>query len=279
MVISDAIKYGIEGLSNSKYTDPINESRKILSFLLEKDISFIHIYPEYELGKKISLKFKNIIDKRKLGVPLEYILNIKNFYGRDFFIDKRALIPRWDTEILIETVKELSENIDEIQILEIGAGSGAISITLALELKDSNVTGVDISEDALEVCRINKEKFKVNNVNFLKSDLFESIESNYDIIVSNPPYIPEVDLEKLQIEVKQEPKIALDGGVDGLDFYREITKKSLNHLKDNGLLIFEIGYDQYESVYKILEENNFKNINYKLDLQKYKRVIYGRKGE
>lgn len=279
MVISEAIKYGVEGLSNSKYTDPINESRKILSFLLEKDISFIHIYPNYELGKEMSLRFKNIIDKRKLGIPLEYILNTKNFYGRDFYIDERALIPRWDTEILIEAIKDLSKSKEKIEILEIGAGSGAISITLGLEIEAANVTGIDISEEALEVCNINKEKYKVDNVVFFKSDLFERVKSKYDIIVSNPPYIPKGDLDNLQIEVKKEPKLALDGGLDGLDFYRKIARYSLNFLKNNGLLVFEIGYDQYESVFNILRENNFEDINYKLDLQKYKRVIYGRKEE
>lgn len=277
MVISEAIKYGKKGLKNNKYTDPINESRRILSFLLEKDISFVHMYPEYELEDDIVNKFKEIIDKRSKGYPIEYILNEKNFYGRDFYVDERVLIPRWDTEILVETVIELSKDFEKPRILEIGVGSGAVSITLGKEIKNSIITGIDVSSEAIEVSNINKNKFNVENLVLKRSDLFDKINNKYDIIVSNPPYIRKKDLKDLQDEVKKEPVLALDGGKDGLYFYEKITKNSKDYLNKNGYLIFEIGFDQYEDIKTFFEKSDFKEINYKLDYQKYKRVIYGRK--
>lgn len=279
MVIKEALQYGLENLKDNLYTDPINESRTILSFLLNKDISFTYIYPEYQLEDSVKSRFIEIIDKRKSKFPLQYIFNKADFYGREFYVDERCLIPRWDTENLIEVVKDLSKNLENPEILEIGPGSGAISITLALEIPNSNVLGGDISTDALEVCEINKDKYNVENLEFIHSNLFENINSKYDIIVSNPPYITSEDMKTLQDEVKKEPKLALDGGKDGLDFYKKITEESKLYLKDKGFLVFEIGHNQYEDIKIILEDNNFENINYKCDLQGFKRVIWANKGE
>lgn len=279
MVIKEALQYGLENLKDNLYTDPINESRTILSFLLNKDVSFTYIYPEYQLEDSIKGRFIEIIDMRKSKYPLQYIFNKADFYGREFYVDERCLIPRWDTENLIEVVKDLSKNLENPEILEIGPGSGAISITLALEIPNSNVLGGDISTDALEVCEINKDKYDVDNLEFIHSNLFENINSKYDIIVSNPPYITSEDMKTLQDEVKKEPKLALDGGKDGLDFYKKITEESKLYLKNKGFLVFEIGHNQYEDIKNILEYNNFENINYKCDLQGYKRVIWTNKGE
>lgn len=279
MVIKDAMDYGIKNLSNNEYTNPINESRQILSFLLKKDISFIYIYPDHKLDEKTKNEYINIINKRKENYPLEYILNSTNFYKRDFYVDERCLIPRWDTENIIDGVKKYSKRYNKPNILEIGPGSGAISITLALEIKDSFVTGADISNDALEVCKINLKNYKLDNVHFIQSNLFENINGKYDIIVSNPPYIRRKDLLKLQKEVQKEPTLALDGGEDGLDFYKKITKESKDYLKENGILIFEIGHDQYEEVEEILIKENFTDIDYIKDIQDFKRIIIGVKGE
>lgn len=275
MVIGEALQYGKKSLSNNLYTDPLNESRKILSFLLNKDLSFVYVNLDFTLDEEVENRFVEIIYKRKSGLPLEYIINEKNFYGRDFFVDERALIPRWDTENLITATKDISEKIEKPKILEIGAGSGAISITLALEIKDSQVLGVDKSKEAIEVCEINKEKLDVDNVYFAYSDLFSNVFKKYDIIVSNPPYIKSEDIETLQLEVIHEPRIALDGGEDGLYFYREITEKSLKYLDDFGVLIFEIGHDQGMEVSEIMKLNGFKNISIKKDLQGHDRVIWG----
>lgn len=275
MVIREALEYGEKNLSNSLYTNPLNESRKILSFLLKKDLSFVYINLEMKLDEDVAIRYKEIIDMRSSGLPLEYIINEKNFYGRDFFVDERALIPRWDTENLITKIKELAKNMDSPEILEIGAGSGAISITLALEIENSKILGVDKSKDALEVCEINKNAHKAENVEFIYSDLFSNVEGKYDIIVSNPPYIKSEDIEDLQLEVTHEPIMALDGGIDGLYFYRRIVQDSISHLKECGVLIFEMGYDQGKAIRDIMESYSLKNIDIKKDLQGHDRVIWG----
>lgn len=274
MVIKEAIEFGREKLKESLYTDPIKESRFILSFLLNKDLSFILINPDYKLEDKIAKDFTNIVLQRQAGQPLAYLLKSANFYGRDFYVDSRSLIPRWDTENLVEQVIDLAKNIDKPKILEIGAGSGAISITMGLEIPEARVSGVDISLATLEVCNINLERYKEAKVEFFKSNLYENISGQYDIIVSNPPYIKRADLEGLQTEVKKEPLNALDGGEDGLDFYRQIIKSAKKYLKDSGYLVFELGAGQYQDVKKILLANNFTNIGYKKDLQGIIRVIW-----
>lgn len=279
MVIREALEYGSKNLENNLYTNPLNESRQILSFLLEKDISFLYIYPDFQLNKEVEEKFVKIINKRRENYPLEYILNSADFYKRDFYVDERCLIPRWDTENLIEAVKEKSKNISNPKILEIGPGSGAISITLALELKNAFITGADISKDALKVCNINLNKYQIDDVEFIYSNLFENIKDKYDIIISNPPYIKSEEMNSLQEEVKKEPVLALDGGVDGLDFYKTISEESRDYLKKDGFLIFEIGHDQYDKVKEILINNKYIDINYKKDIQGFKRVIFGKKGE
>ena len=279
MVIREALEYGSKNLENNLYTNPLNESRQILSFLLEKDISFLYIYPDFQLNKEVEEKFVKIINKRRENYPLEYILNSADFYKRDFYVDERCLIPRWDTENLIEAVKEKSKNISNPKILEIGPGSGAISITLALELKNAFITGADISKDALKVCNINLNKYQIDNVEFIYSNLFENIKNKYDIIISNPPYIKSEEMNSLQEEVKKEPVLALDGGEDGLDFYKTISEESRDYLKKDGFLIFEIGHDQYDKVKEILINNKYIDINYKKDIQGFKRVIFGKKGE
>ena len=275
MVIKEALIYGEKNLSNNLYTDPKNESRKILSFLLNEDLSFVYVYPEFKLDENIRDRYIQIIEKRKNGLPLEYIIQEKNFYGRDFFVDERALIPRWDTENLISQVVHIAKSISRPKILEIGAGSGAISLTLGIEIEDSSILGVDISKKALEVCEINKKIHQIENVSFGYSDLFSNVEGKYDIIVSNPPYLKTKDLMDLQVEVTHEPSGALDGGEDGLYYYRQITKESINYINPNGFLAFEIGYDQGDAVKEILEENNFEKIEIKKDLQGLDRVIWG----
>ncbi|MDO5028368.1 MAG: peptide chain release factor N(5)-glutamine methyltransferase [Bacillota bacterium] len=279
MVIKEAVELAREKLKNNLYTDPIKESRFILSYLLDKPWTFVLLNPDYDLGQDLSEKFEEILCKRQAGLPLDYIIKQANFYGRDFYVDPRALIPRWDTENLVEKVLEIARGINQPKILELGVGSGAISISLALELEDGKVSGLDISAKALEVARINLESYQQAQVDFFQSDLFEKVKGKYDIIVSNPPYIKRSDMETLQAEVKLEPSLALDGGQDGLDFYRRIIKEGWSYLEDGGFLVFEIGAGQDEDVSKIFSQYGYKNIGYKKDLQGFIRVIWAVKEE
>lgn len=191
-----------------------------------------------------------------------------------FFVNNNVLIPREDTEILVQEAISLNKK----SILDMCTGSGCIAISLAKYIDGSFVEAVDISENALKLAKKNA-KFNEVEVNFINSNLFENVFKKYDLIISNPPYIPSVDIEDLQSEVKNEPHIALDGGDDGLDFYRQISKDAINYLTDDGVLMYEIGFDQADSVSTILQECGYENIRVIKDFGGNDRVVVARKGE
>ncbi|WP_147387984.1 peptide chain release factor N(5)-glutamine methyltransferase [Fusobacterium pseudoperiodonticum] len=240
---------------------------------------------KYSMSREIKEEDKNKIRemlmlRAKNRKPLQYILGEWEFYGLPFKVRENVLIPRPDTEILVEQCIQLMREIEEPNILDIGSGSGAISIAIANELKSSSVTGVDINEDAIRLANENKVLNKIENVNFMKSDLFEKLDEDfkYDLIVSNPPYITKDEYETLMPEVKNfEPKNALTDLGDGLYFYREISKKAGAYLKDTGYLAFEIGYKQAKDVSKILEDNNFAILSVVKDYGGNDRVVLAKK--
>ncbi len=206
--------------------------------------------------KDIADKALEICRKRvESKEPLQYLLGKANFYGREFNVDSRVLIPRFDTEILVErALKEIGDK--ELRVLDMCTGSGAIAITVALNSK-ANVVASDISLSALEVARYNAQE-KLASVEFVESDLFEKIEGKFDVIIINPPYIPSSDIESLDEEVKDyEPRLALDGGLDGMDIYRRIASEYRNYLFDNGVLMLEIGVNQREQIQELFGEVEF----------------------
>ena len=223
--------------------------------------------------------------------PVQYLLNEQEFYGRKFYVDKGVLIPRQDTEVLVEKMIEIlknnilkNKNLEKNlkihpKILDIGVGSGIIGITAALEIKDSYVLGVDISEKALETAEKNKELLKVPNIKFLKSNLFENVEfKQFDMIVSNPPYISLNEAGIMSDDtLLHEPSEALFAENDGLYFYYEICQKALDYLADFGYLLFEIGYKQGKNVAKIMTNSGFKNVEVIEDLAGLDRVVVGQK--
>ena len=223
--------------------------------------------------------------------PVQYLLNEQEFYGRKFYVDKGVLIPRQDTEVLVEKMIEIlknnilkNKNLEKNlkihpKILDIGVGSGIIGITAALEVENSYVLGVDISEKALNTAEKNKELLKVSNIKFLKSDLFENIEFNqFDMIVSNPPYISLNEAGIMSDDtLLHEPSEALFAENDGLYFYYEICQKALDYLADFGYLLFEIGYKQGKNVAKIMTNSGFKNVEVIEDLAGLDRVVVRQK--
>ena len=223
--------------------------------------------------------------------PVQYLLNEQEFYGRKFYVDKGVLIPRQDTEVLVKKMIEIlknnilkNKNLEKNlkfhpKILDIGVGSGIIGITAALEIKDSYVLGVDISEKALNTAEKNKELLKVSNIKFLKSDLFENIEFNqFDMIVSNPPYISLNEIGIMSDDtLLHEPSEALFAENDGLYFYYEICQKASDYLADFGYLLFEIGYKQGKNVAEIMTSSGFKNVEVIKDLAGLDRVVVGQK--
>ena len=216
--------------------------------------------------------------------PVQYLLNEQEFYKRKFYVDKGVLIPRQDTEILVEKMidilkTKISKNQVHPKILDIGVGSGIIGITAALEVESSYVLGVDISEKALETAQKNKEILKVSNIKFLKSDLFENVEfKQFDMIVSNPPYISLNEVGIMSDDtLLHEPSEALFAENDGLYFYYEICQKAFDYLADFGYLLFEIGYKQGKNVSEIMKNFGFKNIDIIQDLAGLDRVVIGQK--
>ena len=232
---------------------------------------------KYQNPKKLNFlkKFGKLVN----GEPIQYITNSQEFMNLKFYVDNRVLIPQPDTEILVENVISIVENTQkncqkEIEILDLCTGSGIIGICLKKNLQNVKVYVSDISEDALDVAKKNSIQNNVE-ISFIKSNLFDEINEKFDIIVSNPPYIESNAIEGLSNEVKNEPKIALDGGKDGLDFYRKIIKEAPNFLNKIGVLALEIGYNQKDAVEKMLKTYKYKNIQIKKDLSNIDRVIIG----
>ncbi len=230
----------------------------------------------YELSTTDFEKLNMYIERRKKQEPVAYIINKVEFMGLDFYVDSNTLIPRPDTEVLVEKILEISNLMNYSTFLEIGIGSGCISIALA-KLGSLTGEGVDIMDNCVKIATQNANTSAVSEkIIFKNSDLFNKINQKYDIIVSNPPYINKEDMVSLLPNVKDfEPHTALFGGDDGLDFYRQIINDSKNYLNPNGLLAFEIGYDQGESVSTLMKNQGFKNVEVFKDLYKQDRVVIG----
>lgn len=284
MVISELLKKGVALIEGKEYSNPILESILVLSTLLDRDKTYIYTHLDKEVSKDIEDKFMEIMNKRKTGYPLQYLLNEREFMGLDFYIEEGVLIPRPETELMVEYIIDyIDKNYGnkKVNVLDIGVGSGAISLSIAHHLSNSRVYGVDIGYISIKVANINKKRFQLDNVDFYQGDLFQALESagldeKFHLIVSNPPYIKSKDIENLQREVKDfEPMLALDGGEDGLKFYRKITRQSKNYLKSKGILIYEIGYDQGFDVRDILIEEGFIDVSILKDLQGHSRVVFG----
>jgi release factor glutamine methyltransferase len=241
---------------------------------MEMTLNFERMITEEE--KKIIREMLVEVGKNKR--PLQYVLGFEEFYGYKFYVDESVLIPRPETELLVEKCIKLMNKIEEPKILDIGSGSGAISISIGKELPKSMVLGVDISEEALEVANKNKIENNATNVKFMRSDVLKGVEyKKFNLIVSNPPYIPDYEYEVLEEKVlKYEPKLALTAPDNGLYFYEEISKNAPDHLIKNGYLAFEIGYNQGEAVKKIMEKNDFLNITVYYDYAEHERIVVGK---
>ena len=273
MKINEAIEFGIMELSSVE--TPRNYTIRLLQKVLNKDKQYLIINDNVDLLEKDERKFKEYIQKIKLGTPLQYVTNSQSFMNIDFYVDENVLIPQPDTENLVEEVIEISKRIKANSILDLCTGSGAIGVSIAKYMENANVVMSDISAEALNIAKKNAILNKVDDkCSFINSDLFENINSKFDIIVSNPPYIETEEIKKLSKEVQSEPRLALDGGEDGLMFYRRIISNASMYLKDEGYLALEIGYNQSKEVQKILENSKkFFNIYSKRDIQGIQRII------
>ena len=239
--------------------------------------SFNQVQLKHKLGHQVmneaqQNEYINLLFRRMEGEPIQYIMGYTDFFGRDFLCAEKVLIPRFDTECLVENV--LPEIQEGNTVLDLCCGSGCIGLTIALE-KSVSVTLADISPYALELTRKNVSKFDLSEkVSVIKHDVFtDVINEKFSCIVSNPPYIRSEDMKTLSDEVKREPELALDGGSDGLDFYRHMISKYKENLLQVGIMAFECGYDQADSVVAIFRNNGFSNVKKFKDYNNIERVV------
>ena len=280
VTIEKLLRDGIDIIKQREFNSPKLEVELILCYLLQKDRIYLHLNRKKEVSQEIKDKFYKLAEKRNNGYPLQYITNSQEFMGLDFYVQEGALIPRPDTETLVETVINIVKERynKKIKILDLGTGSGAIAISLAYYLRNSFVTAIDISDIAVETTKINIKKHNLNNIKVIKGNIFEdNFGEKFDVLVSNPPYIESDEIKNLQTEVSvYEPRLALDGGVDGLDYYRPIVELFKKISEKNGVLAVEIGKQQKKSVEEIfLNSKVFKEVKAYRDLAGNDRVIIG----
>jgi len=257
----EAIKAGSKLLKEKNISTYILDSELLLSKSLKKPREEILINLEQNINEKVLVDFNNYLNRRSKKEPIAYLLGEKEFWSRKFFVNKDTLIPRPETELLVDKLVTIFKK-KKLTILDIGTGSGCIIISLLIELKNSTGMAVDISKKAINVAKKNANKYSLSDrIKFIHKSFSELYGKKFDLIVSNPPYIKRKDIKNLSDDIKKfEPKMALDGGNDGLDLIKKIIYKSKKILKNNGTLALEIGNEQIKKVSRILIDNKFRII-------------------
>ncbi|MBQ8527893.1 MAG: peptide chain release factor N(5)-glutamine methyltransferase [Lachnospiraceae bacterium] len=294
MRYADLYAQGKTALERAEIAEAALDARLLLEFVCQTDRTTLFAHPEKEVSAQEQKRFEEMITKRAEHIPLQHLTGQQDFMGLEFLVNEHVLIPRQDTEILVEEV--MRDLHDGVHILDMCTGSGCILLSLLHYSNDTTGIGVDLSQEALKVAKANAEKLglagdveRMGNsaanmdafadqprARFVQSDLFEAIDEQFDIIVSNPPYIRTDVIETLMPEVRDhDPRMALDGTADGLYFYRKIIEESEKYLKRGGQLFFEIGHDQAEDVVTLMQRHGYKEIEVKKDYAGLDRVVYG----
>lgn len=273
MTFREAICFGEEKLNSAGIEDAKHDAWLLLTFICKIDRTFYYVHMDEDMSVEQVTEYESILSKRAEHVPLQYITGEQEFMGIPFRVNDAVLIPRQDTETLVEEALKVIR--PGMKVLDMCTGSGCILISILKNIVDVEGYGYDISKQAINVA---KENAKLNHVNvtFERSDLFEDVSDTFDVIVSNPPYIPTDVISDLMPEVAMyEPMQALDGKEDGLHFYRRIIADASKYLKPDGKLLFEIGHDQGESVPKLMKDAGFKEVRVIKDLAGNDRVVIG----
>lgn len=275
MNLKEILKYGKEELIKNNIEDASIIAKELAEYIFKITRAQMIANNDMEFSKDQTDNYINSIKKISTGIPIQYITNNQEFMNLNFYVDENVLIPQPDTETLVEEViNEYKEK--KCEILDLCTGSGAIAISLAKYINESNIVASDISMKALQIAKLNAEKNLVRKkIEFIESDMFNKIyKDDFDIIVSNPPYIKTKVIEKLDRQVKNEPYIALNGGADGLKFYKIIIENAYKYIKNEGKVFLEIGYDQKNELIDLFKENNhYENIYSKKDLGGNDRII------
>ena len=259
MNIENVLNEGIAILQKNKIANPQLDSEILLSNSIKRDKKHIILNPKEVLNSEQLGKFKSLIERRKKGEPIAYLINKKEFWKDEFFVNKDVLIPRPDSELIIEQVLKIYSKDDHLQLLDIGTGSGCILLSILKERSNFYGTGIDISKKSINVSKFNAKQLNLTNrVKFFHSSVDNFNNGKYDIVVSNPPYIEQLSLKYLEKDVVNfEPKLALSGGFDGFSKIRKVINKASILIKKNGKFILEIGFNQKNKVIKILKEEGF----------------------
>ena len=259
MNIENTLNEGISILQKNRMHNPRLDSEILLSCSIQRDKKYIILNPKEVLNLEKLNKFKSLIERRKKGEPIAYLINKKDFWKNEFFVNKHVLIPRPDTELIIEQVLKIYSKDEQLQVLDIGTGSGCILLSILKERPNFYGTGIDISKKSINVSKFNAKQLNLmNKVKFFHSSVDNFKIGKYDLIVSNPPYIESLILKYLEKDVVNfEPKLALSGGLDGFSKIRKFINKADALIKKNGKFILEIGFNQKNKVKKILKEEGF----------------------
>ena len=274
MTYREAILLGESILQKAKIVDAKNDAWLLLAMACRIDHTYYYVHMDEEMSQEQIREYQALLSKRAERIPLQYIVGEQEFMGLTFSVNEHVLIPRQDTEVLVE---EVMKNLhDGFRILDLCTGSGCILLSLLHYSNDCSGVGADLSEEALEVARKNAEQLGESSALFVQGDLFAPVEGKFEIIVSNPPYICSDVIPTLMEEVREhEPMQALDGGADGLDFYRKIIQGAKEHLCGGGQLFFEIGYDQGEAVQRLMEQAGYREVECVQDFAGLDRVVFG----
>ncbi len=279
MNIESAIREGVKILKDKDILTALLDTELLMAKAVNKDRKYVLLNFYKKLNKKKLFNFKKLIQKRSKRKPVAYLTNKKFFWKSDFFVNYGTLIPRPETELIVENVLNLTKNKHKINILDIGIGSGCILLSILNERKDFYGTGIDLSQNSLNISKINANNLNVSSrLKLFKTDVDKFFLGKYDLIVSNPPYINNYNIKYLEKDVsKFEPKLALDGGLDGLAVFRKVIKKSSKLIKKNGKLILEIGFNQKTKVINLLKKEGFYINRTQKDLSRHDRCIISTK--
>ena len=281
----DKVEYSLKGLladgakmlTQAGIDEAELDARYILEYITGLNSAQYFIHSEDIIEKNKAEEFFRLIERRSKRIPLSYVIGTRDFFGLTFKVDENVLIPEQETELLVEEVIKHSEGKS---VLDMCTGSGCIAISIALFGKPSKVAASDISEKALEVARENAKSLKAGEISFIQGDMFENVTDKFDIIVSNPPYIETGEIDELMPEARDYiPRLALDGDIDGLKFYRIISKEAVKKLNKNGRIFYEIGYNQSRAVASILLENGFTDVKIMKDYSGLDRIVMAKLDE
>lgn len=276
--IAEVLREATQVLQNAGVPEARREAGSLLCFVIEKDRTFLIAHAEDELNDRQVDQFRDVVERRAAGEPLQYITGVQDFYGREFRVTPDVLIPRPETELLVEAALEVSRAATAI--CDVGTGSGCIALTLLCELKNAHAVAIDKSAAALEIAKVNAQKLSVaDRTEFIVSDCFDSLDPReFDLVVSNPPYVSAGVVAGLQREVRDhEPLIALSPGPDGLSVIRRLLREAPAFLKQGGHLMTEIGFDQGEAIQQLIDANVWQLLEIRPDLQCIPRIVALRK--